>query len=83
MFDRRLHAYVTLEGLMMAADEVEDSQADDLRDALDVLYRALTEEQTAWLRGRTARGNELRRQDAAEAFAAWCNPHKILSHADY
>jgi hypothetical protein len=49
----RLDAYLDIERTMMALDDAGDPMADALRDALDPLWYALTDEDRAFLNRRT------------------------------
>lgn len=48
----RLRAYLLCEAATLALDEATKALADELRDAMDPLWDALTEAERAWLNAR-------------------------------
>ena len=45
----RLQAYLALERSMLDLDDLDDSLADKLRDAMDPVWYALTDEERSWV----------------------------------
>lgn len=56
----RLDAYLSLEQAMRALDDADDLLADTLRDALDPIWYALSDEERAFLNGRNILAGRLR-----------------------
>lgn len=52
MTSQRFRAYLSLERAMLDLDELEDELADRLRDAMDPIWYALTDEERRFLNGR-------------------------------
>jgi len=70
MTSPRLEAYLDLERSMLALDELSDPLADKLRDAMDPIWYALTDEERAMLSRRELQPPALRGTSVAKVLRA-------------